>query len=126
MPLWVILHWIQTYGDKVEVLIQIAKGETDQHPAATASSFDKRRVCPSLPTVTADIRYSCRYESCERIQDFIARRSAMAFLSVEETKEFGIKKVAEVMAEERGWNAATREAEVADAISYLDTFEAKP
>ena len=79
------------------------------------------RLAPSLPVLDVDVVYSARYESCERVQDFIARRSSMAFLNVRETKA-AIPAIAELMAKEKKWSGSRKSAEIADAYNYLETF----
>eukprot|EP00742_Colponemidia_sp_Colp-10_P021819 GILJ01025659.1.p2 GENE.GILJ01025659.1~~GILJ01025659.1.p2 ORF type:complete len:125 (-),score=20.85 GILJ01025659.1:209-583(-) len=81
------------------------------------------QLCPSLPVLDVDVTYSARVESCERAQDFIARRSGMAFLNVKETRE-AIPRIVDLMGKEKKWSTARKQQEMADAIAYLNTFTA--
>eukprot|EP00758_Cryptobia_borreli_P006000 Tbor_TRINITY_DN5042_c0_g2::TRINITY_DN5042_c0_g2_i1::g.14403::m.14403/K00111/glpA, glpD; glycerol-3-phosphate dehydrogenase len=81
-----------------------------------------RRIAPSFPITDADIRYSVRYEHCVTVQDFLARRSRIAFLNVKEAKEYALPVVAEVMGEELGWDKKKKAEEVEDALKYMKTF----
>jgi glycerol-3-phosphate dehydrogenase len=66
-----------------------------------------------------------RNEYCETPEDFVARRTRLAFLDRPACLD-ALPRVVELMAAERGWGRARRAAELKRAVAFMDTFDAAP
>lgn len=89
-----------------------------------AAGKDKGLLAPLVPghqDLEAEVVHCVRAEYCSRPEDFLARRSRMAFLDVAAARA-AVPRVAELMAGELGWSAARRKRAVEEALAYLDTF----
>ena len=64
-------------------------------------------------------------EYCETPEDFIARRTRLAFLDRRAAQQ-ALPRVVELMAEEKRWSRRRARAELRRALAFLDTFEAPP
>lgn len=76
---------------------------------------------PSLPILSIEVLYACRYEMCESPADFLCRRTRAAFLEGEGilSSPIYVKKVAELMAKEKGWDEKKMNQEIQDSIQKL-------
>lgn len=77
-----------------------------------------RRLVADMPFIESEVRYAVRYEYACHAKDFIARRTRLAFLNVQAAREC-LPRVAEIMAEELGWDEAGIEAEIEEAESQI-------
>ena len=84
-----------------------------------------RRLVRGYPVIEAEVVYACRQEYCETPEDFVARRTRLAFLDRPACLD-ALPRVVELMAGEKGWGRGRRRAEYARAKEFLETFEAKP
>ena len=138
IPAAQMLYWLQTYGDAAEEVcrtaIEVAAAEGDvlrdesDDDTALHRWRTARLLCPDAPTpiwsTDVDVVYSCHREHCARAQDFLCRRSGIAFLS-EAAARAAVDRVCSVMAKELGWSPARVSEEAADALRYLQSFVAK-
>lgn len=76
---------------------------------------------PGHPDLEAEVVHAVRAEYCSRPEDFLARRSRMAFLDVAAARA-AVPRVAELMGSELGWSTARRKRAVEEALACLDTF----
>ncbi|KEG12484.1 putative glycerol-3-phosphate dehydrogenase [Trypanosoma grayi] len=104
-------HWRSNYGDRYDVLLDMVR----QNPNLL------KRLHPEEPIVEAEVVYASQREHCERVQDFLARRTRVSFLNVEHAKVM-IPEVARVMAEMKHWGRAKKNEELANAFSSLEFF----
>ncbi|KAG7670407.1 hypothetical protein Ndes2526A_g00159 [Nannochloris sp. 'desiccata'] len=82
-----------------------------------------RRLVRGYPVIEAEVVYTCRHEYCETPEDFVARRTRLAFLDRPATLE-ALPRVVELMAAEKGWSRGQQKAELHRAKEFLKTFEA--
>ena len=82
-----------------------------------------RRLVRGYPVIEAEVIYTCRNEYCETPEDFVARRTRLAFLDLPACLE-ALPRVVELMGEEKGWNRGRKKAELERAKEFLSTFEA--
>jgi glycerol-3-phosphate dehydrogenase len=82
-----------------------------------------RRLVRGYPVIEAEVVYTCRHEYCETPEDFVARRTRLAFLDRPATLE-ALPRVVELMAVEKGWGRGRQKAELQRAKEFLSTFEA--
>ena len=107
------------------------------------SSIGLELLYPSLPILAAEVIYACRHEMAETPMDFLCRRSRAAFLdasglirehrlqqqqqqpqggktsTASVVRPSAISRVASIMAEEKGWDAKRRDAEIAKTVAEL-------
>ena len=81
-----------------------------------------KRLAHGYPYLEAEVAYCARYEYCESVVDFIARRSRLAFLDTNAARK-AVPRVIEILASEHKWNKDRRKSEMADAMAFLETFK---
>ncbi|CAK9872889.1 unnamed protein product [Sphagnum jensenii] len=104
-------HLVQTYGGLAPQVALIAQLE----------GLGKR-LAHGYPYLEAEVAYCARNEYCESAVDFIARRARLAFLDTDAANR-ALPRVIEILAAEHRWDRARRKAEMADAITFLETFK---
>jgi glycerol-3-phosphate dehydrogenase len=104
-------HLVQTYGGLAPQVALIAQLE----------GLGKR-LAHGYPYLEAEVAYCARNEYCESAVDFIARRARLAFLDTDAANR-ALPRVIEILAAEHKWDRARRKAEMADAITFLETFK---
>lgn len=82
-----------------------------------------RRLVRGYPVIEAEVIYTVRNEYCETPEDFVARRTRLAFLDKAACLE-ALPRVVELMAAEKRWSRARQREELSRAKAFLDTFEA--
>ncbi|BDA44400.1 Glycerol-3-phosphate dehydrogenase, mitochondrial [Coccomyxa sp. Obi] len=102
------------YGDRAKVITHIAEER----------KLGKRLV-RGHPMIEAEVVYAVNHEYCEHPDDFIARRTRLAFLDVAATEQ-ALPRIVELMAQEKGWWWGRRRAEMKRAQDYLATFHSRP
>lgn len=107
-------HLARAYGDRAEVVAGIAAKD----PALAA------RLAPGQPVIAAEVVHAARAEYCETVNDFLARRSRLAFLDVAAARS-AAPAVARLLGNERGWGRWRVARETKEANAFLDTFEAR-
>lgn len=82
-----------------------------------------KRLVRGYPVIEAEVIYCSRYEYCETPEDFVARRTRLAFLDRVACLE-ALPRVVELLAREKGWGRRKSNEEYNRAKEFLDTFEA--
>ncbi|EAN79704.1 glycerol-3-phosphate dehydrogenase (FAD-dependent), mitochondrial [Trypanosoma equiperdum] len=103
--------WRRQYGDRYHVLADMVR----EDPSLL------KPLHPEEPVLAADVVYSAQREHCERVVDFISRRTRLSFLNVEHAKAI-IPEVAQIMATTKNWSRARKSEEVAHALAALESF----
>ncbi|KAK9797836.1 hypothetical protein WJX73_007013, partial [Symbiochloris irregularis] len=103
----------EAYGDRAKMVTRIA----EQRKLG-------RRLVRGHPVIEAEIIYAMHNEMCETPEDFIARRTRLAFVDVAATHQ-ALPRIVDLMAEEKGWWRWKKGSELRRAQKYLDTFHAK-
>ena len=67
---------------------------------------------------TGFVRYACRREYAATAVDILARRTRLAFLSVQAAEE-SLPRIMDIMSEELGWSRSKMKAEAASAHDFL-------
>lgn len=101
-----------SYGDRAPMITKLAE----------EYALGKRLV-RGYPVIEAEVVYAVRYEMCETPEDFVARRTRLAFLDQRACLE-ALPRVIEIMATEKKWGSRKKKAEMARAKAFLSTFEA--
>lgn len=78
-------------------------------------------LCDDAPDIAAQVVFAVRQESCERVVDFLFRRSRMAF--TDHRGRGAIARVASLMREELGWSDSRLVEELAMARAAIDATD---
>ncbi|KPA85548.1 putative mitochondrial glycerol-3-phosphate dehydrogenase (FAD-dependent), mitochondrial [Leptomonas pyrrhocoris] len=105
-------HWRNNYGDAYHALADMVA----QNPALL------KRLHKDSPVVEAEVLYAAKSEHCEKIMDFVARRTRTAFLDTAQAEQI-VPRVAELMGQEKGWGITQRLLEKSEAYSFLNSFK---
>lgn len=81
-----------------------------------------RRLVRGYPIIEAEVVYTVRNEYCETAEDFVARRTRLAFLDRPACLE-ALPRVVVLMGAERGWGFRRQKEELDRAKAFLETFE---
>ena len=100
-------HLVHTYGDAARRFLDFAK-----------ETGGLSRLVPGLPYLEAEVRWAARYELAETPLDFLLRRTRLAFLELEAART-ALPRVAEILAEEKGWGPAETERQRKAAEDWL-------
>jgi len=101
-----------SYGDRAHVITHIAED----------NALGKRLV-RGYPVIEAEVLYAMRYEMCETPEDFVARRTRLAFLDQRACLE-ALPRIVDLMAREKGWGRWKKQKETLRAIKFIETFDA--
>lgn len=105
-------HWRKNYGDRYHALAAMVA----QEPALL------KRLDSDSPVVEAEVVYAVKNEHCEKIMDFVARRTRTAFVDSAQAERI-VPRVAELMGQEKNWGITQRLLEKSEAYSYLHSFK---
>lgn len=72
------------------------------------------------PYIEAEVRFACQEYACT-IEDILSRRTRLAFLNSEAAMQ-ALPRVADIMAEELGWNKKVKAVQIEAAKAYLESF----
>ncbi len=75
-------------------------------------------LAPNYPDIAAQVLFAVREEQCERVADFMLRRSLLGFTQDQGRNAVG--RVAALMAAEHGWSAARRLEEISRYQLHLE------
>lgn len=107
-------HLVRTYGGRVWEVVEKCKPTGKQWPRYGVQLVD------GYPYIEAEVRFACQEYACT-IEDILSRRTRLAFLNSEAAWE-ALPRVAEIMAEELGWNKATKKEQIKCAEKYLAAY----
>jgi len=102
-------HLSHNYGDKAHRVAEIAKN----------GNF--ARLVPGCPFLEAEVDYSVN-EYAQTCVDVLARRTRLAFLDAEKSKQ-ALPKVAEILGAHLHWDEEKKQKEIEDALKYLETMQ---
>lgn len=107
-------YLVASYGDRAAEITRIA----EQRKLG-------KRIVRGYPILEAEVIYAVHHEYCETPEDFVARRTRLAFLDKRACQQ-ALPKVVELMGGELGWGRRRMQAELHRALQFLDTFDAPP
>lgn len=99
------LHY---YGTDAEQILKISLQMPDLGHA----------LHPDLELIGAEIVWAARHEAAERLSDALLRRSRVGVIREQATLEI-LEKAADIMAKEKGWSDARKEAEIEEVQELL-------
>ncbi|MBI4854191.1 MAG: glycerol-3-phosphate dehydrogenase/oxidase [Acidobacteria bacterium] len=94
-------HLVEDYGTNVEEILSIVKEQPDLSALLT----------PTLPFIQAEVIYCVRAEQATHLDDFLVRRSRIAFLSADQGVSVA-SSVAHLMGQELNWSQSKIETEL--------------
>ena len=103
-------HLAAAYGDRARVVTRIAE---DMKLG--------QRLSRGHPEIEAEVSYACRYEYCTNVEDFLARRTRLAFLDVRAAEQ-ALPRIVQIMGKELGWGVFKRWAELTRGKAFLSKF----
>jgi len=107
-------HLARTYGGQAFDVCELAKPTHKTWPRFGIP------LAPNYPYIDAEVRYACREYACT-IEDILSRRTRLAFLN-KDAALVALPVVADIMAEELGWNNAVKEEQIYAATEYISTY----
>lgn len=107
-------YLVESYGDRAQEITRIAEERKLG-----------RRIVRGYPILEAEVVYAAQKEYCETPEDFIARRTRLAFLD-KLACEQALPRVVQLLAKEKGWGWWRKRKELARAQAFLSTFDAPP
>ncbi|KAL3649633.1 Glycerol-3-phosphate dehydrogenase sdp6, mitochondrial [Castilleja foliolosa] len=104
-------HLSHAYGTFAERVATIAQDENLG-----------KRLAHGYPILEAEVAYCARYEYCESVVDFIARRSRLAFLDTDAANR-AVPRIVQILAAEHNWDKSRQKKELQKAQEFLETFK---
>ncbi|KAG1659686.1 hypothetical protein FOA52_004325 [Chlamydomonas sp. UWO 241] len=107
-------HLASSYGDRAGEVVKIAR----EQGAGV-------RLVPGHPILEAEVLYCAQSEYCETVDDFLERRTRLAFLDAKAALA-AVPRVAELMGTQLGWSTQRKaqEVEKAKAVITVQYFPA--
>jgi glycerol-3-phosphate dehydrogenase len=104
----------KAYGGRARDVLQLA---------ITEFGFENRDelILESFPIIKAEIIYSIRYEWVVKIEDFLCRRTRIAFLNKKKCLK-AIPIVGQIMGKELKWSHEKVEDEIKKSFIYFEHF----
>jgi glycerol-3-phosphate dehydrogenase len=113
LPVDISVHLANSYGDRVEEVIDIAGGR------------HKKRLIKNFPYIEAEVIYAVRNEYALSVVDVIARRMRLAFLDNAAANK-ALPKIVALMGRELGWDRTERGRHLKAGREFLGTMITKP
>ena len=104
-------HLASSYGDRARAVTRLAE-----------SANLGRRLTRGHPEIEAEVVYAATHEFCETAEDFLARRTRLAFVDVAAAEQ-ALPKVVELLAAAKGWGWWRTRREERAARAFLETFK---
>ena len=99
--------------------LHLAYGDRARSVAEIARAGLMARLHPDHPYVEAEVVHAARDELAEHASDVVVRRLPLALLDTAAAKA-ALPRIVELMARERGWDAARRDNEMSEATRRLN------
>jgi glycerol-3-phosphate dehydrogenase len=104
-----LTHLADRYGGDARTLVAMVDHEPDL----------AQPLVPGLPYLRADARYAARYEMARSLDDLLSRRTRARLLA-RDASAAAADDVAALVADDLGWDEATRHQQVADYRASID------
>ncbi len=106
----------RAYGGRAHAVLRIAAEQS-------AQQLDGRHrlLLPGFPILEAEVAFAVRHDWAVRPEDFLARRTRLAFTN-KDAALTAIPRVVELMASELGWSREQRKEETKRCVEYMRHF----
>jgi len=103
-------HLAQSYGSRAFEVTRIAEERALGH-----------RLARGFPELEAEVVYAVRHEFCCTVEDFLARRTRLAFKDTKAARD-ALPRVVELMGRELRWSLWERRRQMARGMQMLEEF----
>ncbi|GAX74717.1 hypothetical protein CEUSTIGMA_g2165.t1 [Chlamydomonas eustigma] len=103
----VLRHLATSYGDRSSLILSIAK-----------EKGLGKRLHPKHPVLEAEVAYCVKHEMCETVEDFLMRRTRLAFIDAAAALE-SVPSVVKIMSKECGWSGKREQNELQKASQCI-------
>jgi len=110
VPPEIVDHLLRHYGTETAGIYNLGAGERRL----------LRRLAPSHPAVEAEVVHAVRREMAQTVEDVMVRRIHL-YYEAEDRGVSAARRVAELMARERGWDEQRVEEEAAKYLAFAAT-----
>ena len=108
-------HLAKSYGDRSILVAELCEDTCQRWP------LHGKRVHHLYPYDEAEVIYACRYEHAQSATDVLARRTRLAFLSVQAARD-SLPRVIELMSKELAWSKAECERQKRMTEIFLESM----
>lgn len=116
-------HLVDSYAGRAEEVLSIAK---ELACNGTGESIPGRYdlevfLVPGFPIIEAEVLFAARFDWAVRAEDFLARRTRLAFLN-KDAAIVAIPRVVQLMGEELQWTPDRQQEEVVSCLQFMRHF----
>ena len=108
-------HLAKSYGDRSVLVAELCEDTCQRWP------LHGKRLHHLYPFDEAEVIYACRYEHAQSVIDVLARRTRLAFLSVQAARE-SVPRVIELMSKELNWSKSECENQKKQTEIFLESM----
>ena len=108
-------HLARSYGDRSVLVAELCEDTCQRWP------LHGKRLHHLYPYDEAEVIYACRQEHAQTAVDVLARRTRLAFLSVQAARD-ALPRVIELMAKELNWSKAECEKQRKETEIFLESM----
>lgn len=119
-------HLVDSYAGRAEEVLSIAK-ELAGHGTGDSMHRHAGRhdlevfLAPGFPIIEAEVVFAARFDWAVRAEDFLARRTRLAFLN-KDAAIVAIPRVVQLMGEELHWTPERQQEEVFSCLQFMRHF----
>ncbi len=108
-------HLARSYGDRAVLVAELCEDTCQRWP------LHGKRLHHLYPYDEAEVIYACRYEHAQSAIDVLARRTRLAFLSVQAARD-ALPRVVELMSQEHKWTQKECEKQKRETEIFLESM----
>lgn len=108
-------HLARSYGDRSVLVAELCEDTCQRWP------LHGKKLHHLYPYDEAEVIYACRHEHAQSAIDVLARRTRLAFLSVQAARD-ALPRVIELMSKELGWTSAECEKQKRETEKFLESM----
>lgn len=122
-------HLVDSYAGRAEEVLSIAKELAGNRAGDSMHRHAGRCdlevfLAPGFPIIEAEVIFAARFDWAVRAEDFLARRTRLAFLN-KDAAIVAIPRVVQLMGEELRWTSERQQEEVVSCLLFMRHFGGK-
>lgn len=122
-------HLVDSYAGRTEEVLSIAKELAGNRAGDSMHRHAGRcdlevLLAPGFPIIEAEVIFAARFDWAVRAEDFLARRTRLAFLN-KDAAIVAIPRVVQLMGEELRWTSERQQEEVVSCLLFMRHFGGK-